>query len=308
MVYSRIKIFPMSGVGLSIPLNTEYEGWVAQILNGSFGANKEYNFTGNVVTTVMDKPIDINMRLTPTVPVPSRSARSFLDVLANGSNITVQLNDDSLMAPSINYKLNETDTYTKPSVVFNRKVVWKQDCVVREIKYNYSDSPATIDFTITTKNPVLYGPELSLYMGFGNQTWSQSITNTQEILDKLYTQIGYLDIVRLRIGLPPVGNTGYQIFNRGLTQFHAYVNGSSTTENGLFDMTKSETGGRLFNISGGYQALSSTCYASEAYPAISVNDISAFMKNFSRQPVKFKVPNYGNCFVAMDLVMTRKGL
>ena len=308
MAYSRIKIFPTSGVGLSIPLNAEYEGWVAQILNGSFGANKEYNFTGNVVTTVTDKPIDINMRLTPTVPVPSRSARSFLDILANGSDITVQLNDDSLMAPSINYKLNETDTYTKPSVFFNRKVVWKQDCVIREIKYNYSDSPATIEFTITTKNPVLYGPELSLYMGFGNQTWSQSITNTQEILDKLYTQIGYLDIVRLRIGLPPVGNTGYQIFNRGLTQFHAYVNGSSTTENGLFDMTKSETGGRLFNISGGYQALSSTCYASEAYPAISVNDISAFMKNFSRQPVKFNVPNYGKCFVAMDLVMTRKGL
>ena len=72
-------------------------------------------------------------------------------------------------------------------------------------------------------------------------------------------------------------------------------------------MTKSETGGRLFTISGGYQALSSTCYASEAYPSISVNDISAFMKNI-RMPAKFNVLNYGNCFVAMDLVMTRKGL
>lgn len=307
MAYSRIKIFPMSGVGLSIPLNAEYEGWVAQILNGSFGANKEYNFTGNVVTTVTDKPIDINMRLTPTVPIPSRSARSFLDVLANSSDITVQLNDDSIMAPSISYKLNETNTYTKPSVSFNRKVVWKQDCVIREIKYNYSDNPATIEFTITTKNPVLYGPEFSLYMGFGNQTWPQSITNTQEILDKLYTQIGYLDITRLRIGLLPVGNSSYQIFNRGLTQFHAYVNGSSTTENGLFDMAKTETGSRIFTITGGYQALSSTCYASEAYPLFSTNDISAFMKNL-RIPAKFNVPNYGSCFVAMDLVMARKGL
>lgn len=307
MAYSMIKIFPMSGVGLSIPLNAEYEGWVAQILNGSFGANKEYNFTGNVVTTVTDKPIDINMRLTPTVPIPSRSARSFLDVLANSSDITVQLNDDGIMAPSISYKLNETNTYTKPSVSFNRKVVWKQGCVIREIKYNYSDNPATIEFTITTKNPVLYGPEFSLYMGFGNQTWPQSITNTQEILDKLYTQIGYLDIVRLRIGLLPVGNSSYQIFNRGLTQFHAYVNGSSTTENGLFDMTKTETGSRNFTITGGYQALSSTCYSSEAYPLISTNDISVFMKNL-RMPAKFNVPNYGSCFVAMDLVMARKGL
>jgi hypothetical protein len=308
MAYSMLKIFPTSGVGLSIPLNVETEGWVAQILNGSFGANKEYNFTGNVVTTVTDKPIDINVRLTPTVPIPEKSARSFLDVLVNGSDLTVQLVDESAKAPSINYKFNETNTYTKPTVLFNRKVIWKQGCVIREIKYNYSDHPATIEFTITTKNPVLYGPEFSLYMGFGNQTWPQSINNTQEILDNLYTRIGYLDIVRLRIGLPPVGNTSYQIFNRGLTQFHAYVSGSSTTENGLFTMTKNETGGRNFVITGGYQALSAICYASEAYPALSVNDISAFVKNFSRAPAKFNIPNYGDCFVAMDLVMTRKGL
>lgn len=308
MAYSMLKLLPMSGRGFAIPLNVESEGWVAQILNGSFGVNKEYNFTGNVVTTVTDKPIDINVRLTPTVPIPEKPVRYFLDVLANGSDLTVQLVDDGTTAPSINYKFNETNTYTKPSIFFNRKVTWKQDCVIREIKYNYSDNPATIEFTVTTKNPVLYGSEFSLYMGFGNQTWPQSIVNTQEILDKLYTQIGYLDIVRLRIGLPPVGNSSYQIFNRGLTQFHAYVNGSSSTETGLFDMTKNETGGRNFTITGGYQALSSTCYASEAYPSISVNDISAFMKNFSRAPAKFNISNYGNCFVAMDLVMIRKGL
>lgn len=307
MAYSMLKIFPMSGLGMSIPLNVESEGWVAQILNGSFGVNKEYNFTGNVVTTVTDKPIDINVRLTPTVPIPEKPARYFLDVLSNSSDLTVQLVDDTVKAPSINYKLNETDTYTKPSISFNRKVIWKQECVIREIKYNYSDHPATIEFTITTKNPVLYGPEFSLYMGFGNQTWPQSITNTKEILDKLYTQIGYLDIIRLRIGLMPVGNNSYQIFNRGLTQFHAYVNGSSTTENGLFEMTKTPTGSRLFNITGGYQAQSSTCYASEAYPMISTNDISAFISNL-RMPAKFNVPNYGNCFIAMDLAMTRKGL
>lgn len=308
MVYSMLKLIPMSGRGLVTSLNTEDEGWVAQILNGSFGGNKEYDFTGNVVTTVTDKPIDINVRLTPTVPIPSKPVRYFLDVLASGSDMTVLITDDSIKAPSISYKFNETNTYTRPSILFNRKVVWKQDCVVREIKYNYSDCPATVDFTITTKNPVLYGPEFSVYMGLGNQTWGQSISNTQVLLDQLYTQIGYLDIARLRIGLQPVGNTSYQIFNRGLTQFHAYVNGSSTTENGLFDMTKSDTGGRDFKITGGYQALSSTCYVSEAYPAFTVTEISAFMKNFSRQPAKFNIPNIGDAYVAMDLVMTRKGL
>ena len=260
------------------------------------------------MTTVTDKPIDINVRLTPTVPIPERSPRYFLDTLANGSDLTVQLTDDSVKAPSINYKYNETTTYTKPEVLFNRKVIWKQDCVVREIKYDYSANPAVIDFTITTKNPVLYGPEIGIYVGLGNQNWSQALNDAQSILDKLYANLGYFDITRLRIGLPPVGSNSYQIFNRGLTQFHAYVNGSSTTENGLFEMTKSETGGRIFNITGGYQALSSTCYASEAYPAITPTDISAFLKNFNRTPAKFNIPNVGNAYMAIDLVMARKGL
>lgn len=307
MVYSMLKLLPMSGPGFVTDLNRPDEGWVAQILNGSFGGNKEYNFTGNVVTTVTDKPIDINMRLTPTVPIPKRPPRYFLDVLSNSSDLTVQITDDSINAPSIWYKYNEA-TYTKPNVTFDRKVIWKQDCVVREIKYDYSANPAVIDFTITTKNPVLYGPEFTIYVGLSNQNWAQGITDVQSILDKLYINLGYLDIVRLRIGLPPVGNNSYQIFNRGLTQFHAYVNGSSTTENGFFEMTKSETGGRIFNITGGYKASSSTCYASEAYPTITPNDISAFLRNMSQQPVKFSVPGVGNAYIAMDLVMTRKGL
>lgn len=308
MVYSMLKLLPMSGPGFVTDLNRPDEGWVAQILNGSFGGNKEYNFTGNVVTTVTDKPIDINVRLTPMVPIPKRSPRYFLDVLANGSDLTIQITDDGIKAPSIGYKLNETTTYTNPTVTFDRKVIWKQECVVREIKYDYSANPATIDFTVTTKNPVLYGPEFAMFVGLGNQNWARALNDAQSILDKLYVNIGGLDIVRLRIGLPPVGTNSYQIFNKGLTQFHAYVNGSSTTENGLFDMTKSETGGRNFSITGGYQAISSTCYASEAYPIIYSTDISAFLRNLTQQPVKFGVPNIGNAYIAMDLVMARKGL
>ena len=307
MAYSMLKLLPMSGPGFVTDLNRPDEGWVAQILNGSFGGNKEYNFTGNVVTTVTDKPIDINVRLTPTVPIPKRPARYFLDVLANSSDLTVHITDDSINAPSIMYKYNEP-TYTKPQVLFNRNVIWKQDCVVREIKYDYSANPAVIDFTITTKNPILYGPEFAMFVGLGNQNWSQAINDAQSILDKLYINLGYLDIVRLRMGLPPVGTNSYQIFQRGLTQFHAYVNGSSSTENGFFDMTKTETGGRNFNITGGYQPLSSTCYTSEAYPTITPTDISAFLRNLNPPPVKFSVPNIGNAYVAIDLVMARKGL
>lgn len=307
MAYSMLKLLPVSGPGFVTNLNRPDEGWVAQILNGSFGGNKEYNFTGNVVTTVTDKPIDINVRLTPTVPIPERPARYFLDVLASSSDLTVLITDDSIKAPSIMYKYNEP-TYTKPQILFNRTVIWKQDCVVREIKYDYSANPAAIDFTITTKNPILYGPEFTIYVGLSNQNWSQAINDAQSILDSLYINRGYFDIVRLRMGLPPVGTNSYQIFNRGLTQFHAYVNGSSSTDNGFFEMTKSETGGRNFNITGGYQPLSSTCYTSEAYPTITPTDISAFIRNLNPPPVKFSVPNIGNAYIAIDLVMARKGL
>lgn len=307
MVYSRLKLLPTSGRGFVTDLNRPDEGWVAQILNGSFGGNKEYNFTGNVVTTVTDKPIDINVRLTPTVPIPERPPRYFLDVLSNSSDLTVQITDDSVKAPSIMYNYNEA-TYTKPQVLFNRTVIWKQDCVVREIKYDYSANPAVIEFTITTKNPILYGPEFTIFVGLSNQNWAQAIADAQSILDKLYINLGYFDVVRLRMGLPPVGTNSYQIFNLGLTQFHAYVNGSSSTENGFFEMIKTETGSRNFKITGGYQPLSSLCYASESYPAITPNDISAFLRNLTPPPVKFSIPNIGNTYIAIDLAMVRKGL
>ena len=307
MVYSRLKLLPTSGRGFVTDLNRPDEGWVAQILNGSFGGNKEYNFTGNVVTTVTDKPIDINVRLTPTVPIPERPPRYFLDVLSNSSDLTVQITDDSVKAPSIMYNYNEA-TYTKPQVLFNRTVIWKQDCVVREIKYDYSANPAVIEFTITTKNPILYGPEFTIFVGLSNQNWAQAIADAQSILDKLYINLGYFDVVRLRMGLPPVGTNSYQIFNLGLTQFHAYVNGSSSTENGFFEMIKTETGSRNFKITGGYQPLSSLCYASESYPAITPNDISAFLRNLNPPPVKFSIPNIGNTYIAIDLAMVRKGL
>lgn len=307
MVYSKIAVRPSSGLLASIFLNQEFNGWAGQIIGGSFGSNTEYNFTGNVVTTVTDKPIDINVRLTPTVPVPTTPARYYLNTLSNGKDFTVSLTEDGIRAPSILYKYNETTTYTKPTISFDRNVIWKQTCVIREIKYNYSENPATIEFTVTTKNPVMYGPEMSIYAGFGNQKWPEAVNDVNDVFNKINSTIGYVDITRLRIGLPPVGNTSWQIFTQGLTQFNAKVTGSSTSENGLFDMTKTDSGGRLFSITGGYQPLSSTCYVSEAYPAIPAPDIMAFLRNL-RQPAKFNIPNYGNCFVAMDLQMVRKGL
>lgn len=307
MAYSLITLKPSIGPAWVQQLNKVDAGWVAQILNGSFGNNKDYNFTGNVVTTTTDKPIDINIRLTPTVPVPERPARYFLDLLSSEKDMSVELRDDSIMAPTITYKQNEVDTYTPPTLALNRKVYWKQDCVVREVKYNYSDNPATIEFTLSTKTPVLDGPTFDIYVGLGNQNWKQAADDALFLLNNPSFKIGYVDVETLSIGLPPVGNTSYQIFNGGLTHFKAKMVGNSTTDNGFFTMTRYIDGRRGFKITGGYNDTASLCYSSVAFPMTPLEDIKTFLRTL-RAPAKFNVAGYGPCYVKMGLRMVRKSL
>lgn len=307
MAYSLIILRPSSGQSWTQRLNEVDDGWVAQILNGSFGNNKDYNFTGNVVTTTTDKPIDINIRLTPTVPVPERPARYFLDLLSYEKDMLVELRDDSVMAPTITYKQNEVNTYTPPTLALNRKVYWKQDCVIREVKYNYSDNPATIEFTITTKTPVLDGPTFDIYVGLGNQNWRQATNDALFLLNNPSFKIGYIDVETLSIGLPPVGKSSYQIFNGGLTHFKAKMVGNSTTNNGFFTMTRYNDGRRSFKITGGYDDTASLCYSSVAFPMTPLDDVKTFLLTL-REPAKFNVAGYGPCYVKMGLRMIRKSL
>lgn len=307
MAYSLITIKPSRGPSWVQRLNEVDAGWVAQILNGSFGNNKDYNFTGNVVTTTTDKPIDINIRLTPTVPVPERPVRYFLDLLSSEKDMSVELRDDSVMAPTITYKKNEVNAYTTPTLALNRKVYWKQDCVVREVKYNYSDNPATIEFTLSTKTPVLDGPTFDIYVGLGNQNWRQATDDALFLLNNPSFKIGYVDVETLSIGLPPVGKSSYQIFNGGLTHFKAKMVGNSTTNNGFFTMTRYIDGRRGFKITGGYDDTASLCYSSVAFPMTPLEDVKTFLQTL-REPAKFNVAGYGPCYVKMGLRMVRKSL
>lgn len=307
MVYSLITLKPSSGPSWRQRLNAVDHGWVAQILNGSFGNNKDYNFTGNVVTTTTDKPIDINIRLTPTVPVPERPVRYFLDLLSSEKDMSVELRDDSIMAPTITYRKNEVNAYTPPTLALNQNVYWKQDCVVREVKYNYSDNPATIEFTLSTKTPVLNGPTFDIYVGLGNQNWSQATDDALFLLNNPSFKIGYVDVETLSIGLPPVGNSSYQIFNGGLTHFKAKMVGNSTTNNGFFTMTRYSDGRRDFKITGGYDDTASLCYSSVAFPMTPLADVIKFLQTL-REPAKFNAVGYGPCYVKMGLRMVRKSL
>ena len=305
MAYTKVRILNDNGLDLPLYLNRVDRGWVAQILNGSFGPNREYNFTGNVVTSMSEKHIDINMRLTPTVPIPERPARYFLDYLSSKRISTVELTDPSLIVPTVNYKQKETTTYTKPTLSFARVSPFTQACVIRELKYNYAESPATIEFTISTKLPVMYGYTFTLYMGLGNQNWTQAQNDIVSTIQSISTEIGPVDIRELQLSLPAIGNSKYRIFDGYM--FTALLRGNSSSDPGVFTMYGLTDGTRRFNISGGYDANAAACYAYESYPAFDIRSLSDWVK-YLKEPPKISLDSVGAGYCKLNMVMVRKSL
>lgn len=307
MTYSKVRILNDNGMELPLYLNRVDRGWVAQILNGSFGPNREYNFTGNVVTSMSEKQIDINMRLTPTVPIPERSARYFLDYLSSKRISTVELTDPSLIVPVVKYKPNETTTYTKPTITFGRVSPFTQSCVIRELKYNHSESPSTIEFTISTKLPIMYGYSFTLYMGLGNQNWTQAQSDIISTIQTIATEIGTVDIRELNLSLPAIGTSKYRIFDGDMDMFAALLQGNSSSNPGKFSMYGLIDGTRRFSISGGYDANAAACYAYESYPAFDIRQLSSWLRHL-KEPPKIGLDGMGNGYCKLEMVMARKNL
>lgn len=307
MTYTKVRILNDNGLELPLYLNRVDRGWVAQILNGSFGPNREYNFTGNVVTSMSEKQIDINMRLTPAVPIPERPARYFLEYLSSKSTSSVELTDPSLVVPTVRYKSNETTTYTSPTITFGRVSPFTQSCVIRELKYNYTESPATIEFTISTKLPVMYGYTFQLYMGLGNQNWTQAYSDIVSTIQTIATEIGPVDIRELKLSLPAIGNSKYRIFDGDMDMFAAMLQGNSSTNPGVFTMYGLIDGTRRFSIEGGYDANAAACYAYESYPAFDIRQMSSWLKNL-KEPPKINLDGIGKGYCKLNMVMTRKSL
>lgn len=307
MTYTKVRILNDNGLELPLYLNRVDRGWVAQILNGSFGPNREYNFTGNVVTSMSEKHIDINMRLTPAVPIPERPARYFLDYLSSKKTSTVELTDPSLIVPTVTYKKNETTTYTKPTLSFGRVSPFTQACVVRELKYNYSESPASIEFTISTKLPIMYGYTFTLYMGLGNQNWAQAQADIVSTIQSISTEIGPVDIRELKLSLPAIGNSKYRIFDGDMDMFAAMLQGNSSSNPGVFTMNGLIDGTRRFNISGGYDANAAACYAYESYPAFDIRSLYDWI-GYLKEPPKISLDGVGYGYCKLNMVMARKSL
>ena len=307
MTYTKVRILNSYGLELPLFLNRVNRGWVAQILNGSFGPNREYNFTGNVVTSMSEKQIDINMRLTPAVPIPERPARYFLDYLSSKRISRVELTDPAIVIPTVKYKANETTTYTKPTLTFGTVSSFDQSCVIRELKYNYTESPATIEFTISTKLPIMYGDTFTLYMGLGNQNWAQAKSDMVSTIQSIAPQIGPVDIRELRLSLPAIGTEKYRIFNGDMDMFAALLQGNSSSNPGVFSMFGLIDGTRRFGITGGYDVNAAACYAYESYPSFDIRSLISWLGNL-KEPPKIQLDTMGMGYCKLEIVATRKNL
>lgn len=307
MTYTKVVVNTSTGLTLPFNLNRVDRGWVAQILNGTFGLNREYNFTGNTVTSMSEKQIDINMRLTPAVPIPERPARYYLDFLSSPRIHTVELTDPGQRVPVVTYTKNETSTYTKPTVAYSPENPFLQSCVIRELKYNYSESPATIEFTISTKLPIMYGYTFTLYMGLGNQNWFQALTDVISTIQTIAPNIGPVDLRQMKLSLPGVGNQKYRIFDDAMNElFGATLQGNSSNP-GVFTMNGLIDGTRRFSIEGGYDANAAACVSYQAYPAFDIRDLSTWLRRL-KQPPKIALDSVGNGYAKFEFVMVRKGL
>lgn len=307
MAYTKVRILNSYGLELPLYLNRVDRGWVAQILNGSFGPNREYDFTGNVVTSMTEKHIDINMRLTPAVPIPERPARYFLDYLSSKRISRVELSDPKFVFPIVKYKPKETTTYTKPTLSFGSVSSFDQSCIIRELKYNYSENPATIEFTVSTKLPIMYGDSFTLYMGLGNQNWTQAQSDIISTIQSIASQIGPVDVRELQLSLPAIGTSKYRIFDGDMDMFAAVLQGNSSSKPGVFTMYGLIDGTRRFSITGGYDANAAACYAYESYPSFDIRSLISWLRTL-REPPKIELDNMGLGYCKLEIVTTRKGL
>ncbi len=307
MTYTSVSIGTSTGLNLPLMLNQITDGWVPQILNGTFGSNREYNFTGNVVTSMSEKQIDINMRLTPVVPIPAKPARYFLDFLSHPKINDVVLADLDEVSPDISYVHNETTTYTKPTVGTYGYTRFAQKCVIRELKYNYSEYPATIEFTISTKIPILYGKTFTIYMGLGNQNWSQAIADVNRVIGEVSPMVGEVDFRTLKLSLPAIGTSNYSIFGNHLSAFKAVLQGNSTSNSGIFSMYSYIDGTKRFSIEGGYASNASACYALEAYPTFRLGELIPWLSSL-RTPPKIDFYGVGKGYASLEFAMARKGI
>lgn len=307
MPISRISIQSgMTGLDLIFDLNTIQKGWVAQIIEGTFGNNDSYSFTDGNLTSVETSNIDINVRLTPVVPITERTPEEILEFLNGASRkSTVTLRDTDAPGLTINYTPNG-DTY-KAELKELTESVWAQECVIREIKYKYSENPATIEFTISTTKPFLKGSTLDFYFCLRSTPYSDVLVQFSKIFNRLRELNVYGDIEGLALSFAQ----GYKGYTRSINiigfPYVFFIKTELATAPCEAWITKNSRGNKSFDFRGGANSVSSYAYITEAYPMFSIVQVKYLLDNYGNSSSKINT-SYGPAQAWIRFVQVKKGL
>ena len=286
-------------------LNVINKGWVAQVIEGTFSTSSSYSFTDATITSSENSPIDINVRLTPTVSIPELSSNeilSFLNFMLPGS--TVELEYDNIPSPTVVYTRTNSSSPYEPSVRESNVSRWKQNCVIREIKYNYSEHPATIEFTISTEKPYLEGSELTLYHLAGGRAPYQTHS---EIFNKLATYNFLWDLVTLVAVYPAISVGNYRTISYSDFPYVmvAYSNNSSSPLEVRIDTNSS--GAKAFSFRQGANPQSSYAYITSNPAVAAIGSYSTlFYENYTNSGSLSG--SYGSYYKLLRLKPVRGGL
>ena len=288
-----------------LDLNVINKGWVAQVIEGTFSSSSSYSFTDATITSSENSPIDINVRLTPTVSIPELSANdilSFLSFMVPGSKVELEYNN--IPSPTVVYTRTNSSSPYEPSVIESNVSRWRQNCVVREIKYNYSESPATIEFTISTEKPYLEGSELTLYHLADGRAPYQTHS---EIFNKLETYNFLWDLVTLAVVYPAISVGNYKTISYANFPYviTAYSNNSSSPLEVHIDTNSS--GAKAFAFRQGANPQSSYAYTTSNPAVATIGSYSfLFYENYTKSGA-LSGP-YGSYYKLLRLKPVRGGL
>ena len=293
MPISQISLLSsVDGSRLNLDLNVVQEGWVAQIIGGTFGDKTNYSFTDGNLTSVESSAIDINVRLTPVVPITERTPEQILNYLGKivrDSHVT--LTDTDLPGLSINYTKKANDAFTA-ELEERPTSNWTQKCVVREIKYNYSENPATIEFTITTTKPYLIGPTLDFYYNLASTSGADVSLQFLKIFNRLRDLNVYGDIDGLALSTPSSFKGSSRSIDIKGFPYKIYVKTEDASKPCETWINKSNKGYKTFNFVGGANNVSSYGYITEAHPMFHVNTVKYILEthgNYSQYKMNMPI-------------------
>lgn len=307
MPISRISLWSTVDLKrLDFDLNVIQQGWVAQIIEGTFGDKTSFSFTDGNLTSVESSTIDINVRLTPVVTITERTPESILNFLAGiAKKSEVTITDTDI--PGLNIIYTTINDVSAARLVEAPTSTWSQACIVREIKYNYSENPATIEFTISTTKPFLRGSALDFFYKLKNTPAADSYSQFNTIFNRLTELNVQGDIDGLALALPP----GHKGNSRTVTvnnfPYKMFVRTEDANKACEAWINRYTDGRKKFSFVGGANGLTSYAYIETAYPIFSANVVRDVIFNYGDMGYQIAMPQ-GKASSWIRFVHLKRGL